>query len=51
MRHFVDYRLQKKQNSGLTNIKSKLLQQTLENKIQFETSGRRPLSGERILRN
>jgi hypothetical protein len=28
MRHFVDYRLQKKQNNGLTNIESKLLQQT-----------------------
>jgi hypothetical protein len=30
-------------DNWLTNIKSKLLQQTLGNKIQFETSGRRPL--------
>jgi hypothetical protein len=46
MRYFVDYRLQTKQNNGLTDIKSKLLQQTPGNKIQFETSGRRPLWGE-----
>jgi hypothetical protein len=32
MRHFVDYRLQKKQNNGITNIKPKLLQQTPGNK-------------------
>jgi hypothetical protein len=28
----ANYRLQKKQNNGLTNIQSKLLQQTLGNK-------------------
>jgi hypothetical protein len=28
MRHFVDYRSQKKQSNGLTTIKSRLLQQT-----------------------
>jgi hypothetical protein len=39
----ANYRLQEKQNIGLTNIKSKLLQQTPGNKKQFETNGRRPL--------
>jgi hypothetical protein len=33
-------------NNGLTNIKSRLLQQTLGNKIQFGTSGQLPLEGE-----
>jgi hypothetical protein len=47
----IIYSLQKKQNNVLTNIQSKLLQQTPGNKIQFETNGRSPLWGERILRN
>jgi hypothetical protein len=33
-------------NNGLMNIKSRLLQQTFGNKIQFETSGRLPLGSE-----
>jgi dimeric dUTPase (all-alpha-NTP-PPase superfamily) len=33
-------------NNGLMKIKSRLLQQTLGNKIQFGTSGRLPLGGE-----
>jgi hypothetical protein len=39
----ANYRLQKKLNNGLMKIKSRLLQQTLGNKMQFQTSGRRPL--------
>jgi hypothetical protein len=33
------------------NIKSRLLQQTLGNKIQFETSGQLPLEGEEFYEN
>jgi hypothetical protein len=44
----ANYRLQMKQNNGLTNIKKvSCCNKHLEIKIQFKASGQRPLSGEK----